>query len=346
MTSPVIDQVTDATRHPEVTRFVTADVAVANRFQPPHWRTRIYRLGSGPFEYSYERVDLGDGVRLAYVRYGGAVRAVGDFQSRAVQLLFPSGNPARVAGVPVQPDETMIVTFGPCTAEASTGRPVQSHNVVLAGAAYEALAATVPGLAQLAGAYTAGRKVLRRDAEGGALCAALRDTFRRLDTAPDSALAPAHKAALRSAFIGAAGRVLRAMAGDAAELLPPPHPRARALALAVERWVWEHVALPGAGPVSLEQASKATGYSVRSLQLAVEQHFGVTFVKLVRAARLHHVHEELRHGGGRQTVSEVATRFGFWHLGRFSHYYREMYGDPPSHTAARGRQQRALLAVK
>jgi AraC family ethanolamine operon transcriptional activator len=33
-----------------------------------------------------------------------------------------------------------------------------------------------------------------------------------------------------------------------------------------------------------------------------------------------------------RTVTEVATEFGFWHLGRFSVTYRAVFGEPPSQT--------------
>jgi transcriptional regulator GlxA family with amidase domain len=35
------------------------------------------------------------------------------------------------------------------------------------------------------------------------------------------------------------------------------------------------------------------------------------------------------------TVADVATRWGFSHLGRFSQYYRSRYGEPPSRTMRR-----------
>ena len=47
-------------------------------------------------------------------------------------------------------------------------------------------------------------------------------------------------------------------------------------------------------------------------------------------ARLQHVHAELLSTGGTSTLTDIATRYGFWHLGRFSRYYRDVYGRLPS----------------
>ena len=90
--------------------------------------------------------------------------------------------------------------------------------------------------------------------------------------------------------------------------------------------------------MTLGAAASELNVSIRSIQLAVEEHFGVSFVRLARLVRLHQVHGALVLGLA-TSVSEAATRHGFWHLGRFSRYYREVFGQPPSQTVRSGRTQ-------
>lgn len=130
------------------------------------------------------------------------------------------------------------------------------------------------------------------------------------------------------------GAALESLGADDSLTQPPAKAGSRSLALAAERWIWDRVADADAPPVSLGASAAALGYSERRLQQAIEEHFGISFVRFVRAARLHQARAALRAHGRRDSVSAIATRYGFWHLGRFSRYYRETFGEAPSQTAA------------
>ncbi|NUU24784.1 MAG: AraC family transcriptional regulator [Streptomycetaceae bacterium] len=80
----------------------------------------------------------------------------------------------------------------------------------------------------------------------------------------------------------------------------------------------------------------AAGMSVRRLQAAFRTHLGTTPVEYIKQVRLAGVHADLQRiaaGASHETVTDVALRWGFTHLGRFSGTYRAEFGRLPSQTA-------------
>jgi len=86
-------------------------------------------------------------------------------------------------------------------------------------------------------------------------------------------------------------------------------------------------------PLTVLDLCVAVGASRRKLQYCFEEMLGTHPGHYVRALRLNAVRRELRVGSvGTTSVSDVAARWGFWHLSRFSAHYRELFGELPSHT--------------
>ena len=56
--------------------------------------------------------------------------------------------------------------------------------------------------------------------------------------------------------------------------------------------------------------------------------------------RMHLAWRALREGHPESTtVTEIATNYGFWELGRFSVAYRSLFGESPSTTLRRPREE-------
>lgn len=88
-------------------------------------------------------------------------------------------------------------------------------------------------------------------------------------------------------------------------------------------------------PLSILDLCNHIGASRRKLQYCFQETLGINPVAYLRALRLNAVRRELRMSTQSQGVQDVAARWGFWHLSRFSGDYRAMFGESPSQTLRR-----------
>ena len=79
------------------------------------------------------------------------------------------------------------------------------------------------------------------------------------------------------------------------------------------------------------------GLPERTLRFLFEEQFGTSPIRVLRARRLCEARRALRAAPKGARVSDVAGRFGFWHLGQFATDYRALFGERPSDTVRRAR---------
>jgi len=80
----------------------------------------------------------------------------------------------------------------------------------------------------------------------------------------------------------------------------------------------------------------ALGVSERTLRYAFQEYVGLSPIAYLRACRLNKVRAVLAASDPVDTtITRVAMRYGFMHLGRFSGDYRRMFGVTPSETFSR-----------
>jgi AraC family transcriptional regulator, ethanolamine operon transcriptional activator len=85
--------------------------------------------------------------------------------------------------------------------------------------------------------------------------------------------------------------------------------------------------------VTLLELSQACGMRSRSLINAFEAITGFSPMDYLKRLRLSAVRSMLLRADARSTrVIDVATEWGFWHMGHFAHDYRTMFGEAPSQT--------------
>ncbi|QNB09450.1 AraC family transcriptional regulator [Herbaspirillum frisingense] len=104
----------------------------------------------------------------------------------------------------------------------------------------------------------------------------------------------------------------------------------------LDRYLQQHLA----DNISRADMAAASRVSLRTLSALCQRYYGVAPMTLLRNRRLDAAHAALLradHAG----VTEAAIRVGFSHLGRFSHYYRQRFGVPPSKTEEGARNRRA-----
>ncbi|WP_144710471.1 AraC family transcriptional regulator [Curtobacterium pusillum] len=108
-------------------------------------------------------------------------------------------------------------------------------------------------------------------------------------------------------------------------------PRNARLRAAVE-YIHDHAA----EPVTIAELSAASGLSVRSVQESFRRVFDVSPLTYLRHVRLDRVRAELLEADAQVgAVGDVARRWGFAHLGRFSASYAERFGEYPKQTLRR-----------
>jgi AraC-like DNA-binding protein len=103
------------------------------------------------------------------------------------------------------------------------------------------------------------------------------------------------------------------------------------------RWAEAFIEAHFAEPLSLAKIAAQAGMSARSLQNGFQNFRHVPPMAFLRSLRLKHAHEVLLSDPGTVTVTEVALRCGYNHLGEFASAYRHAFGETPKQTLARTR---------
>ena len=86
----------------------------------------------------------------------------------------------------------------------------------------------------------------------------------------------------------------------------------------------------------MEDLCRVTGVGVRTLQRSFREYFDLSISEYLKTVRLGAAHRELAAPPPSDSVTRIAQRNGFRHLGRFSVEFRARFGEPPRATLARG----------
>ena len=101
------------------------------------------------------------------------------------------------------------------------------------------------------------------------------------------------------------------------------------IALAIRDQVYHHMD----GKINIESFARQYNVSEQTLQNAFKSLFGFTPKKFLQLLKLNLVHHDLQNATSEAvTVSKIALKWGFTHMGRFSQDYSKLFNENPSQT--------------
>ena len=136
--------------------------------------------------------------------------------------------------------------------------------------------------------------------------------------------------------------LLQVLSGGESARAPLPRPSTRNYV--VERAMQYIESVIGDHTVSMFDICTALRVSPSTLKYSFESVLGISPSRYLLATRLNRVHRDLRVSPPQVSIQQLATRWGFWHMGRFAKYYRETFGELPSDTERAAAARRLGLA--
>ena len=113
------------------------------------------------------------------------------------------------------------------------------------------------------------------------------------------------------------------------EVHTPRFTKSEMIALEIKCALFQHMD----HTMSVSEIAQKYGISEKSLQNSFKALFDLTPNQYMRLLKLNLVHHDLVRGSASKTaVWKIAQKWGFRHMGRFSKYYKELFGENPSET--------------
>ena len=309
--------------HSEVVHFANDQAALQ-----PWIEMQCYQLGRGDTLARIDHLDL-DAAHLFRETQTATVQKLGVMPAKLCTISVCTPDPTfrfselsastsdAVFFMPGGTEFDIYVPAGACTSYISLDQEQLLRNAhAIAPAAWE----RTPD--QLTMISTSGRPVFSH------LISQILNQAARLTTAHE----PLDKSALHMAIIQGIQMII-ASGSEAMEAEPE---RARALHVCrkARAFIDEQLAMDSVPTIA--DICQATDVSERTLQYAFRRYVDMTPLIYLRMCRLNQVRAALRHlDPSSTTVTTVAVRYGFIHLGRFSADYKNAFAELPSETLSR-----------
>lgn len=94
-------------------------------------------------------------------------------------------------------------------------------------------------------------------------------------------------------------------------------------------------------PLTIDDLCLILRVKRRTLNHAFARVLGITPITYMRNVKLHRIRDEILNAPNEIiSISQLATKWGFWHMSLFSRYYRKLFGEVPIDTLQRSRRLR------
>ena len=116
------------------------------------------------------------------------------------------------------------------------------------------------------------------------------------------------------------------------EKIKRPHKLRKSRTQQIASQVYEYVLAYANDAIAMDDLSRVIGKSERTLQRAFKTTYSITIQQFIKIYRLHKVRKKLLNNLNRDNITDIAYKYGFTHLGRFSNEYKSLFGELPSRT--------------
>lgn len=293
---------------------------------PAGWDQRLYMIGAGGFRFTKHTLALGDDLFLEENQLlEGSLRVDGAIREGRLQIALLQSENYRILGYAADGRlQTISYNGSKWDVAASAPGAAITFNAsaslvsrILCGSALERLEARM----------TSGRDnqslILPYTSQSAALETFIRGSIRR---AMNGSLGQCELELFHEDLAEIVGALIDEIASVESIQVKGRFKTMYSLSRAVEDLLWE---CPTTSPseLNLDFVAGKFGCSRRYIQLALSGTFGVGFTALKRCVRLHQARRALRETTS--SITEVAMKHEFEHLGRFAAYYKDFFGVLP-----------------
>ena len=295
------------------------------------WTHNNYRLSPGKVSFEIETLRFSDNLFIEHkIFHEGSGRISGQINDGRLSLLFFKIENSKVLSHSFKED-LMSLSFSGSSWDATINAPAESFSLQTNSLVTETIlpkenAELLKKRMSITGKFQA--LILPLNPEAEILLHALKQGIHIAKSNTSEVETSEKLIWLEQDLIELASVVLDQFLTSEPVSLPGGQLTKRKIAQNIEEMLWQDPA-DSEIEISLDTLVDHFNYSRRQIQMAIEENFGIGFVALKRIIRLYQAHQKLKEKPKRVQIQQIARDYEFLNHGRFSGYYKEMFGVEP-----------------